>query len=193
MGLQRPADRIPIPTDSVQPDVMPQEAPQSERPHWRRKTFEEFERDRRRWVLARLNPVGPLLIAVVVAIVIATSFLFGVPGRNRPYPNRSWTFEDALASLPWTAGAVFLILYAWQLSALAGKWRWHRPSRVRICNRCFDMIVADGSLHCACGGALEDAECWTRDRCPRCGYDLRSTTDRCPECGGPLPPTPPRT
>lgn len=138
-----------------------------------------------RWVWSRLNPLEPLIVAVVTAVgVVAGLCVFGDVKSGTP----PLGIREGLHKLPWFALVFFLGLYLWRLRGLLHKRPSLQRAQVTICTRCFEFHVADGRGRCDCGGVLENAENWTRDRCPDCGYDLRASTKRCPECGKSTPP-----
>lgn len=142
---------------------------------WRRKTQLEIRIQRRRRRAKGVSPIRPAIEAVGGAAAAAgLHVLFGDWRHNTPPIPLAQGLDEFWA----IAILLFIVLYGWRL------W-WGPPdvTRLFICSRCFEVFVARPGPRCPCGGPLEDADGWTKNRCPKCGYDLHESPNRCPECG----------
>ena len=151
-----------------------------ERPPWRRMTPGEVLRDEAQRRSAARGPLLPALLAVgTSAATVFVGLTFGV-GRKDWSPRQFLARRDAAFLFPVLSIALFVVFYLWILTAAR---RGGRRSDTLICTTCFEFFTRGQTTRCPCGGSLADAVNWTRDRCPRCGYDIRGSASLCPECG----------
>jgi hypothetical protein len=146
-------------------------------PTWRRKTIQERARDHPDGWRARLGWRAPLISAALGACAGGLVVLCLAAGPD--FDLLSALLTAIIVSL---LCGVFVGFITFVVQLCGGLKRPHRP-RVGICTSCFRLTLDGRKDTCECGGAFEDLDGWTLNRCPICGFDLRSSGERCPECG----------
>jgi hypothetical protein len=153
-------------------------------------TAEEIFLDEARRRRASRDPLLSAAAAMVTAAAVAVSGMaFGFRSRNFGAQRTFFTLSQATAAFIGVAFVTFVLFYVVQVSHAR---RRKRRSSTSICTTCFELHTRGTIGRCPCGGGLDDAINWTRNRCPGCGYDIRVPTRRCPECGRSLDDVNPR-
>jgi len=116
---------------------------------WVRKSTEELERDQRKNKRRRKNPIIPLVIGVIGALI-------------------EWYYDPTLAYFLFAFFLVFALAYTGQLffrDALmivsvffGGAGLLKEPTD--ICSSCHEVKIRDEAKLCQCGGTLEPLENW---------------------------------